>query len=136
MSKQIEKLTHHFFKNLQPEEMLNFSTAVVVMKVQKRWRARTRAIRLRRRRAWRMARREEVPSFGELAGSDNDLQYSYAGMVGEKYEEYKRAVRDQAAAGAAASSLGSASLSSAGAAVDPLEHRWKFNPELHPMAEK
>jgi hypothetical protein len=61
VKKQLDKLTHHFFKNIKEEDMLNFSTAVVVERVQKRWRARTRAIRLRRRKQWRAQRHEDIP---------------------------------------------------------------------------
>ena len=39
---QLDKMTKRFFKDLKDDELLNFSVAVVVMKVQRRWRSRVR----------------------------------------------------------------------------------------------
>lgn len=38
------------FKNLKADEVLNFSVAVTVMRVQRKWRARMRAAKLKRKR--------------------------------------------------------------------------------------
>jgi hypothetical protein len=38
------------FRNLKADEVLNFSVAVTVMRVQRKWRARMRAAKLKRKR--------------------------------------------------------------------------------------
>lgn len=47
---QIDRLVTRAFKNLKADEVLNFSVAVTVMRVQRKWRARMRAAKLKRKR--------------------------------------------------------------------------------------
>lgn len=47
---QIDRLVNRAFKNLKADEVLNFSVAVTVMRVQRKWRARMRAAKLKRKR--------------------------------------------------------------------------------------
>jgi hypothetical protein len=47
---QLDKLMDRFFSSLPTtEDMIDFSTSVVAMRVQKRWHARTRMLKLKRR---------------------------------------------------------------------------------------
>jgi hypothetical protein len=48
--KQIDRLVARAFKNLKADEVLNFSVAVTVMRVQRKWRSRMRAAKLKRKR--------------------------------------------------------------------------------------
>jgi hypothetical protein len=43
------------FRNLKADEVLNFSVAVTVMRVQRKWRARMRAAKLKRKREVRVS---------------------------------------------------------------------------------
>lgn len=47
---QIDRLVSRAFRNLKADEVLNFSVAVTVMRVQRKWRARMRAAKLKRKR--------------------------------------------------------------------------------------
>jgi hypothetical protein len=48
--RQIDRLVSRAFRNLKADEVLNFSVAVTVMRVQRKWRARMRAAKLKRKR--------------------------------------------------------------------------------------
>jgi hypothetical protein len=54
---QIDRLVSRAFKNLKADEVLNFSVAVTVMRVQRKWRARMRAAKLKRKREVRAGSR-------------------------------------------------------------------------------
>jgi hypothetical protein len=47
---QINKLVTRAFRNLKADEVLNFSVAVTVMRVQRKWRARMRAAKMKRKK--------------------------------------------------------------------------------------
>lgn len=47
MKLQIDRMIAKFFSGLPADEQLNFSVAVTVMKVQRKWRARMRTLRVR-----------------------------------------------------------------------------------------
>jgi hypothetical protein len=47
---QIDKLVSRAFRNLKADEVLNFSVAVTVMRVQRKWRARMRAAKMKRKK--------------------------------------------------------------------------------------
>lgn len=51
---QIDRLVSRAFRNLKADEVLNFSVAVTVMRVQRKWRARMRAAKLKRKREVRL----------------------------------------------------------------------------------
>lgn len=56
------------FRNLKADEVLNFSVAVTVMRVQRKWRARMRAAK--------MKRKKEVGVFACVAGGERTLRAS------------------------------------------------------------
>lgn len=47
---QIDRLVTRAFRNLKADEVLNFSVAVTVMRVQRKWRARMRAAKMKRKK--------------------------------------------------------------------------------------
>jgi hypothetical protein len=47
---QINKLVTRAFRNLKADEVLNFSVAVTVMRVQRKWRARMRTAKMKRKK--------------------------------------------------------------------------------------
>lgn len=49
-AQQINKLVSRAFRNLKADEVLNFSVAVTVMRVQRKWRARMRAAKMKRKK--------------------------------------------------------------------------------------
>lgn len=51
---QINKLVTRAFRNLKADEVLNFSVAVTVMRVQRKWRARMRAAKMKRKKEVRV----------------------------------------------------------------------------------
>ena len=53
---QIDKLVKKHFKGLKSDEILNFSVAITVMRVQRKWRSRIRAATLKRKQEERQAR--------------------------------------------------------------------------------
>lgn len=66
IKEQIDRLVDKFFHDLAAQdEMLNFSVAITVMKVQRKWRTRMRAAKLRRKKQWRHDR-EDAPLYPEL----------------------------------------------------------------------
>lgn len=59
LKQQIDKLADKHFRALRDaDEQLNFSTAVVVMRVQNKWRAKMRAAKWKRKRLHRASRTE------------------------------------------------------------------------------
>eukprot|EP00775_Hariotina_reticulata_P006841 gene6841-7059_t len=62
---QIDRLVARAFKNLKADEVLNFSVAVTVMRVQRKWRSRMRAAKLKRKRELR-AERGLAPSYADV----------------------------------------------------------------------
>lgn len=69
LKEQLDRLVEKFFRNLQSDEMLNFSVAVTVGRVQRKWRARMRAAKLMRKKAWRNARRVSAGCSNQMACS-------------------------------------------------------------------
>eukprot|EP00798_Chlamydomonas_sp_ICE-L_P015920 gene15920-22054_t len=63
LKEALDKLVERFFKNLHNDEIFNFSVAVVAGKVQRKWRARMRAAKLRRKKEWRVTRTENIPRY-------------------------------------------------------------------------
>lgn len=62
LKEQIEQLVEKFFRDLNKDnEQMNFSAAVSVMLIQRKWRTRMRAHRLRRMKEWRKTRSVNVP---------------------------------------------------------------------------
>jgi hypothetical protein len=55
---QIDRLVSRAFRNLKADEVLNFSVAVTVMRVQRKWRARMRAAKLKRKREVKKSSRQ------------------------------------------------------------------------------
>ena len=72
-------MVESFFRNLQSDEMLNFSVAVTVMRVQRQWRARMRAAKLRRKKDWRHDR-ADAPHYTRLHTEKEVFMSAYAGM--------------------------------------------------------
>lgn len=61
---QIDRLVTRAFRNLKADEVLNFSVAVTVMRVQRKWRARMRAAKLKRKREVRVCARQHAEASG------------------------------------------------------------------------
>lgn len=56
LKEQLDRLVEKFFRSLQTEESMNFHAAVSVGRVQRNWRARARAAKLKRKKMWRCSR--------------------------------------------------------------------------------
>ncbi|WIA28050.1 hypothetical protein OEZ86_010635 [Tetradesmus obliquus] len=65
---QIDRLVSRAFRNLKADEVLNFSVAVTVMRVQRKWRARMRAAKLKRKREFR-AERGVAPAYSDVVAA-------------------------------------------------------------------
>ncbi|KAL6748527.1 Ion transport protein-domain-containing protein [Haematococcus lacustris] len=65
LKEQLDRLAEKFFQGLPHDEAINFSMAVTVGRVQRQWRARMRAAKLRRRKTWR-AQRDGAPDYCTL----------------------------------------------------------------------
>lgn len=48
------------------DETMNFSAAVSVMMIQRKWRSKLRAHKLRRKKEWRRGRTTNVPKYTEI----------------------------------------------------------------------
>ncbi|KAK9823801.1 hypothetical protein WJX72_005586 [[Myrmecia] bisecta] len=72
MKNQIERMIQKFFAHLHLDEELNFSVAVVVMRVQRKWRAKMRANRIRRMRAARQDR-QLLPPLAHVLDKKEEL---------------------------------------------------------------
>eukprot|EP00198_Chlamydomonas_reinhardtii_P001158 XP_001690493.1 voltage-gated Ca2+ channel, alpha subunit [Chlamydomonas reinhardtii] len=123
IKEQIDRLVDKFFHELTAQdEMLNFSVAITVMKVQRKWRTRMRAAKLRRKNQWRKDRRD-APSYFDV--STNKVS------VGEKYEAYRDAQREVAKTWEAAQVASNKKVDKAELARRS-EPRWRFNPKYAP----
>ncbi len=63
---QLQALIDAFFRDLQaanPDDQMQFNIAVSVMLIQRRWRTRMRAARLRNKKIWRALRRTGIPTY-------------------------------------------------------------------------
>ncbi len=84
IKEQIDRLVDKFFHDLAAQdEMLNFSVAITVMKVQRKWRTRMRAAKLRRKKQWRHDR-EDAPLYPELVHGKALIvdRWDWVGLVG------------------------------------------------------
>lgn len=75
---QLQALIDAFFRDLQaanPDDQMQFNIAVSVMLIQRRWRTRMRAARLRNKKIWRALRRTGIPTYkvGRPTVSDSTL---------------------------------------------------------------
>ncbi len=66
----------------QSDDMLNFSVAITVMKVQRKWRTRMRAAKLRRKKKWRDDRQDGPSYEAVFAGKNLILAGWVRGVVG------------------------------------------------------
>ncbi|KXZ47565.1 hypothetical protein GPECTOR_34g724 [Gonium pectorale] len=125
IKEQIERLVDKFFHGLaEQEEMLNFSVAVTVMKVQRKWRTRMRAAKLMRKKHWRQDRRI-VPSYQEVVGGK-------AGIA-ERFDAYKDAQREIGKAWEA-KQLAWGRKPDKSELARQSEPRWRFNTKYAPPA--
>ncbi|KAG2432797.1 hypothetical protein HXX76_008531 [Chlamydomonas incerta] len=123
IKEQIDRLVDKFFHELAAQdEMLNFSVAITVMKVQRKWRTRMRAAKLRRKNQWRKDRRD-APSYFDV--------FTNKVSVGEKYEAYREAQREAAKTWEAAQLASNKKVEKAELARRS-EPRWRFNPKYAP----
>ncbi|KAG2448926.1 hypothetical protein HYH02_006274 [Chlamydomonas schloesseri] len=123
IKEQIDRLVDKFFHELAAQdEMLNFSVAITVMKVQRKWRTRMRAAKLRRKNQWRKDRRD-APTYPDV--------FINKVSVGEKYEAYRDAQREVAKTWEAAQLASNKKVDKAELARR-MEPRWRFNPKYAP----
>lgn len=69
---QIDRLVARAFRDLRSDEVLNFSVAVTVMRVQRKWRARMRAAKMRRTKETR-ADRAAAPDHADVVAARGAL---------------------------------------------------------------
>ncbi|KAF8072369.1 NaCP60E [Scenedesmus sp. PABB004] len=111
---QIDRLVFRAFRGLKADEVLNFSVAVTVMRVQRKWRARMRAAKLKRKREFR-AERGVAPEYADVvAGRDavmkaallrrqaGDLRWRPHAAYGPQWAAAEAALAAEQAAAAAA----------------------------------
>jgi hypothetical protein len=70
---QIDLLCTKHFHGLKSDEVLNFSVAITVMRVQRKWRARMRAAQLKRKKDARIARAVAPPDWREVVAARGRL---------------------------------------------------------------
>ncbi|GIL57898.1 hypothetical protein Vafri_13128 [Volvox africanus] len=125
IKEQIDRLVNKFFRELPTQdEMLNFSVAITVMKVQRKWRTRMRAAKLMRKKRWREGR-QAAPEYPEV--------YSNKALVAERFEAYRESVREAAKAWEAAQ-LSYNRKPDKGETARRTEPRWRFSPKYAPAA--
>lgn len=69
---QIDRLVSRAFRGMRSDEVLNFSVAVTVMRVQRKWRARMRAAKLKRTKETR-ADRAHAPDYADVVAARDAL---------------------------------------------------------------
>jgi hypothetical protein len=66
---QIDALVARHFRGLKSDNLLNFSVAMTVMAVQRKWRARMKVVQLKRKKEARAARGMSVPSWEDTVAA-------------------------------------------------------------------
>ncbi|KAI8464917.1 MAG: Ion transport protein-domain-containing protein [Monoraphidium minutum] len=125
---QIDRLVARAFKGMRSDEVLNFSVAVTVMRVQRKWRARMRAAKLKRKKETR-AERGVVPTYADIvaardtvlrqaiaARQEGDRRWRPAADHARLWDEVEAAVADERAADEAAAAEAAAAAALAAAA--------------------
>ncbi|GAX77248.1 hypothetical protein CEUSTIGMA_g4694.t1 [Chlamydomonas eustigma] len=115
---QLDKMTQAFFKGLGKDEFFNFSTAVVVSRIQRKWRAYIRNMKLRCAKAWRLDRSFGIPRY-------HDIDISGLGL---RYRGHKEATIAQRC------HEGSQGIETSESHSPRAGSRWRFNPQYHCQA--
>ncbi|GIL78272.1 hypothetical protein Vretifemale_7701, partial [Volvox reticuliferus] len=125
IKEQIDRLVNKFFRELPTQdEMLNFSVAITVMKVQRKWRTRMRASKLMRKKRWRQDR-HDAPEYPEV--------HFNKALVAEKFEAYRESLREGTKAWEAAQ-ISYNRKPDKGETARRTEPRWRFNAKYAPAA--
>ncbi|GLI63280.1 hypothetical protein VaNZ11_006186 [Volvox africanus] len=125
IKEHMDRLVNKFFRELPTQdEMLNFSVAITVMKVQRKWRTRMRAAKLMRKKRWRQDR-QAAPEYPEI--------HSNKALLAEKFEAYRETVREAAKAWEAAQ-ISYNRKPDKGETARRTEPRWRFSAKYAPPA--